>query len=604
MPKKSDEDWEPDERGRYPRKVGWWINNRGKRSKYTFRFGKDKDQAKARLARVRELWAEVEKQNHALKAQVGFPPMLPESEENKPEPVWTSETLWIAKELAAGNVQIAVGAIPTLHDYEYAQRLQELANKFPFICFVADHKDRYEDGSLFLAKAADHQLAELERRYPDSLRQRTMVGIKKSKTLHQAIDAYVEHVKKTDLDPTLEGPTLSSFGAQKIANAKIIKIHHEDRPVDLDLDACQELLDYWRHRPLTRDKRIDPPRPMANRYCQNQIAELKRFFRWLHKSKEFPWRKPEDFEDLRTDVRDIQEERTSIAAYTVRSCYLPSELPILNKHTTPLERLLLLLGLNCGFKGAEQGTLLLDHLFVDRPHPNEQYLKEVAKYECNDDDRFILYSRNKTKVYGEFLLWPQTVELILWQIEQRKTPIEKYGLTFRNLLVTKTGKLFHRLTGGGKNRSQIFNNKWTALIKRIQKSEADFPKYPFSSLRDTAADLVRQVAGGEVSATFLMHGQPVKQDDLLDLYTKRPFGKVFEALRILENELKPMFDAAPDNVIEQPMQQYTPLNKRERIVELRGEGRSVTQIMEEVGVSRMTVLRTLEKLYYRMKKSK
>ena len=171
-------------------------------------------------------------------------------------------------------------------------------------------------------------------------------------------------------------------------------------------------------------------------------------------------------------------------------------------------------------------------------------------------------------------------------------------------MITKTGTLFYRLTGGGKNRSQIFNNKWSALIKRVQKSEEDFLYFPFSSLRDTAGDLIRHVADGEVAATFLMHGQPVKQDDLLDLYTKRPFGKVFEALRQLEENLKPMFDAAPEDVVEQPMQQYTPMNKRERIVELKKEGRNVTQIMNEVEVSRMTVLRTLEKLYFRTKKPK
>jgi DNA-binding CsgD family transcriptional regulator len=252
-------------------------------------------------------------------------------------------------------------------------------------------------------------------------------------------------------------------------------------------------------------------------------------------------------------------------------------------------------------KGAEQGTLLLDHLFLDQPHPNARYLKEVARFECRDNERFILYSRNKSKVYGEFLLWPQTMEVIRWAIEQQERIVAQHGLSYRNLLVTKSGTLFYRLTGGGKNRSQIFGNKWNALIKRVRKSEPDFPYFPFSSLRDTAGDLVRHVADGEVAATFLMHGQPVKQDDLLDLYTKRPFGKVFEALRQMQADLKPMFDAVPQDVAEQPMQQYTPLDKRERIVELKKQGMTVSQIMDEVGVSRMTVLRTLKKLYFKIK---
>lgn len=602
MPKKSDDEWLPDARGRYRRKVGWWNNEAGQRKQYPFTFGKNKDQAKARLARVRELWAEVEKQHAEPKKQVGFPPMLAVPNEDKAAAIWANDTLYIAMNLAAGNVQISIGAIPGLNDYVYAQRLQELAKKFPFIRFVADEPDRYENGATFLSDAANHQLAELERRYPEATEPYTRVGSEKNSTLHAALDAYVEFVKKRDVDPSPDGPVLKAYGAQKIANTVVLKRHHKDRTLDLDLDTCQDLVDYWRNRPLTTDDRIKPSRPMASRYCENHIAELMRFFRWLHKSKIFPWRKPEDFEDLELQVKSLPEERTSIVDFTTRSCYLPSELPTLNKHATPLERLLLLLGLNCGFKGAEQGTLLLDHLFLDGPHPNERYLLEVAQFKPDPNDKFVLYKRNKSQVYGEFLLWPQTVQMINWAIDQRNRIVEELCLDYRHLLITNKGTLYYRMTDGGKNRSQIFNNKWRALIKRIKKSEPGFPEFPFSSLRDTASDLVRQVADGEVAATFLMHGKPVKQDDLLDLYTKRPFVRVFNALRALQSELKPFFEAAPDDVVEQPMQQYTPLNKRERIVELKKAGNNVTQIMEEVGVSRMTVLRTLEKLYFRKKR--
>lgn len=60
MPKKSDDQLLPDERGRYVRKAGWWINTKGKRTKYPFKFGTNSDKAKSRLIRVRELWAHEE----------------------------------------------------------------------------------------------------------------------------------------------------------------------------------------------------------------------------------------------------------------------------------------------------------------------------------------------------------------------------------------------------------------------------------------------------------------------------------------------------------------------------------------------------------------
>ena len=604
MPKKNDDDWQPDARGRYRRKVGWWINEAGKRKTYTFSFGTDKDQAKARLTRVRELWAQVVKQQNQPPEPVGFPPLPPKSPEEIGEPVWTNEAIWIGKVLAAGEVQVQVGANREVHDYVYARKVQTLARKYPFISFVPSDAEWYQSGVKFLGKAANHQLRELEQDFPNVLAGCTNIGSKTSPRWHAALDSYKADVRKKDQEPTPDGPQLTSYGAQKMANVDRIKQHQQDRPLsELDLDGCQDLLDYWRMRPKTRDKRIKPPRLMAKTTCENHVAELMRFFRWLNRSKEYEWRKPADFDELETAVKDLQEERTSVAAYTKRTCYLPTELATINKHATPLERLLLLLGLNCGLKGAEQGTLLLDHVFLDQPHPNARYLSEVSKFECRPDEHFVLYSRNKSKVYGEFLLWPQTLDLVKWAIRRRDKIVKRRGLKYRNLLITEKGTLFYRLTGGSKNRSQIFNNKWNSLIKRVRKNEEEFPYFPFSSIRDTASDLVRQVADGEVSATFLMHGKPVKEDDLIDLYTKRPFARVFEALRQLQKDLKPVFDAAPERVTEQPPQQYTPTNKRERIVELKKAGKKVSEIMEEVGVSRMTVLRTLEKLYFRISRS-
>lgn len=596
MPKRIDDEWIPDARGRYRRKVGWWINEHGSRKQYPFSLGTDKNQAKARLARVRELWSHLV-QKHKEPPMQGFPPLPPGKEAERGEPLWNLETLWIANQLAAGKVQMVVGRLASDSDYFYALRVQRLASTYPFVVFVPDEEESYAGGADFIRRAAEHQLAEIKQACPNILPEVT-------ENLHAALDAYVDHVEKNDVDPTPDGPTLSPFGAHKIANVAMLKRHQKDRPLSaLDLDGCQELLNHWRMRPMTTDKRINPPRPMSKKTCENQVAEWMRFFRWLHKEKKFGWRKPEDFDELTTNVKDIQEERTSVEAFTKQAFYLPSELVLINKHATPLERLLFLLGLNCGLKGAEQGTLLLDHIFLDRPHPNARYHLEVSKFECRPDERFIIYSRNKSKVYGEFLLWPQTIEVIKWAIERRNRIVNEKGLKYRNLLITEHGTLFRRLTDGRKNQSQTFGNKWDALIGRVQKNEPTFPHFPFSSLRETASDLVRQVADGEVSATFLMHGQPVRQDDLLDIYTKRPFGKVFEALRKLQDVLKPVFDAAPPNVVEQPMQQYTPTSKRERIVALKREGKKVSEIMEEVGVSRMTVLRTLDRLYYKTRKS-
>ena len=109
MPKKSIEDWKTDDRGNYPRKVGKWRNNAGKIKPKPFKFGKNKAQAKARLARVEELWSFVVEAASA-REQEQSQPTNPYSYDPPiaRQPIWNGEPLWIAFELAKGKVQIEV----------------------------------------------------------------------------------------------------------------------------------------------------------------------------------------------------------------------------------------------------------------------------------------------------------------------------------------------------------------------------------------------------------------------------------------------------------------------------------------------------------------
>lgn len=565
--------------------VGWIVKEE-KRQQYPFYFGTNLDQAKARLLRVKELWAHLTEEKET-RNPVGFPPISIAGER---EPFsWNEESLWIARALADGRIQLQVERGKDETPDAYTARMSRLGRAYPMVFFIPENQESFDKGIDFWRKAAAHQV--------DQIRQMPVNVVHEvSETLHDAIDNYIEHIKATDLEPTNAGPRLTGFGMGKIEQSLRIKERQKNIPLSqLDFHGCQALLDYWRLRPLTKVRKKDgPQKPMAKKTCENHVGELMRLFKWMNKSKDFRWRKPEDFDELRTDVKEIQEERTSISFLQV-PVYSIENLKLLNKYATPLERVLLLLGINCGFRGAEQGTVLIDHLFLDRAHPNAQMLKEVAKFECLPEDRFILYSRHKSKVYGEFLLWPQTVDGIRWALTRREEVCSKLGLPLRNLLVTKQGQPFFRRTEGNKNQSQIFSNKWDGLTRRIRKDHPDFPDHPFSTLRDTGANLVRHLADGEVSSVYLCHGNPVKTDNLLELYTNRPFGKLFKALRQMEEELRPVFASAPKDPWEQPMQQYTTLSKRERIIALFEAALRPSQIAKEVGVSKMTVLRLLKK---------
>lgn len=192
---------------------------------------------------------------------------------------------------------------------------------------------------------------------------------------------------------------------------------------------------------------------------------------------------------------------------------------------------MMLLGLNCGFGASECGTLTLGEVYLFQAHPKASKIG----WQENGKDSFIRRIRRKNKVYGEFLLWPETVESLRWLIERR----QRLGNATKDslLFVAENGEPMYKLTEGG-NSGQQFPNLWYRIIASV----SGVRKLSFGKLRKTAGDLVRNVAGGEVSGVFLCHGKPVKTDELADVYTNRPWAKVFQAQHQVRERLQPVFD--------------------------------------------------------------
>ena len=147
-------------------------------------------------------------------------------------------------------------------------------------------------------------------------------------------------------------------------------------------------------------------------------------------------------------------------------------------------------------------------------------------------------------VYGEFILFRQTVQGIQWAIDLRQT-----RPNFRPdaaLFVNENGNPYDTPTASG-NRNQQIPNSFGRLLRRIRRNGHEIRGLSFGKLRKTAGDLIRRHSNGEISAVFLCHGKAVKSDALADCYTNRPFGRVFEAIRTVEDYLAPVFAAAGDN---------------------------------------------------------
>jgi hypothetical protein len=252
---------------------------------------------------------------------------------------------------------------------------------------------------------------------------------------------------------------------------------------------------------------------------------------------------------------EIAGLRSKVKTYTV------DELTMIYRYATDRERVLVLLALNCGFAQAELGSLRRDEVHLDG-QPNI--------------DRI----RRKTRVAARFALWAETVKALEWIMPQ------------------SAGELAILTERGQPMQSQHIANQWRRLVGRIRADDKtkDFRFLPFKHLRKTAGQFVRDAADGEIAGVFLAHGQPVRSDELSDVYTNRPFAKVAEALAKVHDRLAPMFAAAPADSFTAPRKRGGTKVSRgtvDRIQQLAQEGMNPTLIAKTTGLSRPTVYRHL-----------
>jgi hypothetical protein len=584
MPARTKKNWTPDDRGRYVRELGYKPNDSGKLVPHRFYLGTDLTEARRRNVRLEELW----------EAEESFTTTFGEKAR------WTDQGLEIGRQIAGGNYRIVIkrnGEAPET----YATRLNMLRPIYPMVHLEPEPEEAeaYKQGgddnrqaALRTIKDAPQEMKSLfEGLYvlSGALPESDCFG--GESTLHDALNGYIDHIRQQETIPGTD--RLSDTAYNRIRIVQRLIAGYDNKPLSslASFDAIQALINVWRNRPMIEG--TDPPRPLAKKTAQHRIREFMRFLRWLNRTSRFEWEKPKNFDELQTKVKEAIVDRTARLGRSQVQTYTLDELRLLNEYATPIERLLLLLGLNCGFGPAEQGRLTLGCIFLNQQHPHADWLKSLHGFESQPSDSYITLFRGKTTVYGEWWLWNQTVEAVKWARQRR----ERLGNAKPDalLLVTERGRPFFKQTTGG-NRSQNFNRRWEDLNKRIRADHPEFRRLSFGKLRKTAGNLIRHFADGETAGIFLCHGQPVKSDDLLDVYTNRPFPKVFAALREVQEFLRPVFEAAPSDLTKQPMQRYTPLSVGKRVIELHQAGHTVREIAEQVGLSKSSVHRHLAHL--------
>jgi hypothetical protein len=277
----------------------------------------------------------------------------------------------------------------------------------------------------------------------------------------------------------------------------------------------------------------------------------------LHKSPAFAWKRPDDYEVERVAIQETNAEIQARYNPCNNEIFTDEQIKTLFKYAIPGERVLILLGLNCGFKQAE--TL------------------GVQTGEYNLAEKLLARVRTKTKVYGQWRLWDVTCSALAWAEKFRPNKEDA------TLIQNRNGEALGKRTKGG-NRGARIANFWNRLIKRIRKDDKDFPALAYSTLRDTGSTAIREIAGGEVAEMYLSHGSPIPSGILLERYANKPWGKLHDALTIWGEKLRPMLtveDAFPPD--------YKPSNIRvskvtiEKIRSLRKQGFKLKVIAEKVG---------------------
>jgi hypothetical protein len=240
------------------------------------------------------------------------------------------------------------------------------------------------------------------------------------------------------------------------------------------------------------------------------------------------WRKPEDFADINRRVRKFHEQEAEEMAKP-KPIFTTKELKTLVSYATPYEKLILLLGLNCGFQQDMLGRIKPKHL--SRTKKGNYILKLV---------------RPKRKTWSMHKLWPEVVEGLKWQIERR--PVGSEDFVFVALQGKRKGQQLYRKTKGG-NISRKFAKIWDTLIARVKAADPNFRKSKpcsFGFIRKTSANEVHQIAGGEIASLHTAHGTQYKHDASLHHYVNPDVKTHFAAIDQMRHKWLDIVTGGPE----------------------------------------------------------
>jgi len=467
----------------FQREIGKRPNN-GR--PHRFYLTADERAAVANVVRLEGVWQGVEDRWNDLNA---------EGMADTATPVWDETTLQIGTAVGKGLFYIDLDPPDEVKDDDdLATWIADLRHYFPQIQvrLTPEVAAAAKGGAKERLDLAAKEAEEEQSRHRKTMRElrdyaETHEGkIRTQETLHDALDAYVEWLHQEHRD--VEGATTDT-GIKQGERAIRVKKHVKDMQLsDFGLDEIHALFEYWRKRPKQVNEQKSNGKPFSHSLCKHTITLMKHFLRWLHRDKSMPWKKPADL-DLSERVKIVKDTERKFKAET----YTLDEVKTLWSYATAFERKLLLFALNFGASISENATFDWKHV----------------------DGDFVKRLRPKTKVYGEFKIWPLSAQAM----GQRKAE--------GHVLLNGIGNPLHSRVKGKQSRQ--IKNAWDRLLVRVKKHHTDFKKMGFHGMRRTAIQFIRNESDGETAGVFACHGKPVPQDAQLGLYSNPVFTRIVEA---------------------------------------------------------------------------
>jgi integrase len=249
---------------------------------------------------------------------------------------------------------------------------------------------------------------------------------------------------------------------------------------------------------------------------------------------------------------------------------IPDEqLKVLFEYALPIERILLLLGLNCAFAAAEIGQLRKGFLKLDRG------TIEGIRFKSGNDTRH--------------WLWPQTRSGLEWMLNERQHVKAVRPEDVDIVFVTERGQPIWHGTKKG-HVSDGVSNIWYRLIRRVKKDRPEFSSYSFNKLRKTSATRILEIADAETASMILAH-KTIGEDELLHHYALLPWEKLFEAQRKLGEQLAPILEVGGPDPWTQRVRNHLGIAKVKHLHELRAQGIPPKEIAKTLGISVASVHR-------------